>query len=164
MNCTVHFLLDKQRWKPLIGWFPQTWLSYLQLWGKKAASDAAWEQEKGFLTADCRVERYFFATVLFVFVLKCITFSIWQKSFICLDIPADSVCVNYQRRQSASAPTTSDSSAQTFKERLPPGGSGSDVGRCKATRVSICLLLCHGVRVACSCECACRVYWLVCAL
>lgn len=50
-----------------------------------------------------------------------------------LDIPADSVGVNYLRRQSGSAPTAFDSSAQTFKERLSPGGGGSDVGGCKAT-------------------------------
>lgn len=50
-----------------------------------------------------------------------------------MDIPTDSVGVNYLRRQSASPPTTSDSSAQTLKERLPPGGSGSDVGGCEAT-------------------------------
>lgn len=52
---------------------------------------------------------------------------------MCLDIPADSVGVDYLRRQSGSAPTTFDSSAQTFKERLSPGGGGSDVGGCKAT-------------------------------
>lgn len=74
-------------------------------------------------------QQFFF----FFFFLISITFSMWQKSFICLDIPTNSVGVNYLRRQSASAPTISDSSAQTFKECLSPGRSRSDVGGCKAT-------------------------------
>lgn len=89
--------------------------------------------KKRFLTADCRVIPFNKATVCFFFFFLCITFSLWQKSLIYLDIPADSVGVNYLRRQSASAPTTFDSSTQTFKERLSSGGSGSDVGGCEAT-------------------------------
>lgn len=42
-------------------------------------------------------------------------------------------CQLPEEAKSGSAPTAFDSSAQTFKERLSPGGGSSDVGGCKAT-------------------------------
>lgn len=117
---------NKHRWKQ---WFPQPWLSY-------PAADATQEQEIAFSLPTgwalfLLIKQQFGVLFWFGFFL-CMTFSMWQKSFICLDVPTDSVGVNYLRRQSASAPTTSDS-AQTFKECLSPGGSRPDVGGCEAT-------------------------------